>query len=414
MFEICLFDLDDTLVRTTDLKEVREACKENEDQINVAAVKSALGKSHERVIFELDLLESIRNKFPDMRLGIFTRSPRSYVKEVLAWAYPNFKWDIIVAYEDVTNTKPSGEGIELAVQKLKPTSVEKIILVGDSNADVRSAYHRGCVVAFYSPAGQFKRSNDTWDALRKIPDAVIEKPADLMEVLKDPIPFLPELERIMADGQKSDKKLRFEKINHLIPREIEQGSDQIYVCGRFFANYTSLTIRRGWHSLTHSIEDHKDAEYFPEEWVVAVYRFIRDRLLQPFAIGMKVVVTTVPHRPGRFDRLACFLKQLDDYISENPIKFLSVEVKPGLLKYNNGVRSNHREFLNKIERFKNVRDHLEIADEVKQKVTYLVLDDVVTTGASLIYARKYLIQAGASAVISLAIAKNISDVLKYD
>jgi len=31
MFDLCLFDLDDTLVRTSDLKELREACKRNSD-----------------------------------------------------------------------------------------------------------------------------------------------------------------------------------------------------------------------------------------------------------------------------------------------------------------------------------------------------------------------------------------------
>ncbi|WP_374208626.1 phosphoribosyltransferase family protein [Klebsiella pneumoniae] len=42
----------------------------------------------------------------------------------------------------------------------------------------------------------------------------------------------------------------------------------------------------------------------------------------------------------------------------------------------------------------------------------LVVDDVVTTGASLIYASKYLKDAGARNVILFALAKNISDILR--
>ena len=115
MFKICMFDLDDTLVRTDDLKDVREACKNNEGRESLKAVKVALTERQGRHIYSLELLRNIRKKYPELKLGIFTRSPRSYANTVLAWAYPTFAWDIVVAYEDVRPTKPYGDGIDLAM-----------------------------------------------------------------------------------------------------------------------------------------------------------------------------------------------------------------------------------------------------------------------------------------------------------
>ena len=62
----------------------------------------------------------------------------------------------------------------------------------------------------------------------------------------------------------------------------------------------------------------------------------------------------------------------------------------------------------------NVRDHLVTSNVSKLALAdkVLVIDDVVTTGASLIYASKFLKDAGAQKVILFALAKNISDVLR--
>ena len=62
------------------------------------------------------------------------------------------------------------------------------------------------------------------------------------------------------------------------------------------------------------------------------------------------------------------------------------------------------------ERFENVRDHLFVKqpDRVQNR-TIVVLDDVVTSGASLMYARQYLLDAGADSVSCVAIAKAIGN-----
>lgn len=95
MFKICLFDRDNTLVRTEDLKNVREACKNHGDTKTVRAVRAALNGRRNRHLYGREALRNIRREYPEMKLGVFTRSPRIYADTVLAWAYPGFPWDIV-------------------------------------------------------------------------------------------------------------------------------------------------------------------------------------------------------------------------------------------------------------------------------------------------------------------------------
>jgi predicted amidophosphoribosyltransferase len=93
-----------------------------------------------------------------------------------------------------------------------------------------------------------------------------------------------------------------------------------------------------------------------------------------------------------------------------------VSVAPDLLAYKDGVKSQHGDLLNQHDRFVNVRDHLYVKTPklIQPGLNILVLDDVCTTGASLIYATKYLRDAGAADVKCLAVAKNIGDVLAWN
>jgi HAD superfamily hydrolase (TIGR01549 family) len=105
-----------------------------------------LAEREDRLIYGGDLLATIRKVHPKLKLGIFTRSPRSYTDTVLRWAYPTLEWDIVIAYEDVPRTKPHGDGIDLAMNKFGIESLDKVLLVGDTDVDVRAAYNCGCVV----------------------------------------------------------------------------------------------------------------------------------------------------------------------------------------------------------------------------------------------------------------------------
>lgn len=416
MFELCMFDLDDTLVRTEDLKDEREACKNSDAPARLQAVRAGLKSKAGRHIYSLELLEQIRAKNPDLKLGVFTRSPRSYAKVVLKWAYPEFVWDIVVGYEDVIKTKPHGHGIRLAMKEFGVQDLDRVMMVGDSAVDIRAAYNCGCLVTLDATTWPEPKTSENFYALERVADALIDAPEKLLDVLANHERFLPELERLFANAGAPPSDYRFDRINHFVPKAV--GADTyypVYVCGRSFSNKPSLRERRKWHALSLSVEDQKEADEFPEEWIKAIRRFISAKC-GPHHLSAKkrsVLVTVVPHRPGRKARLESLLAQLQKSVVAKPILTCEVTVGPELLAYKAGVKSQHNDLLNQHDRFVNVRDHLYVKapELLKAGSTVLVIDDVCTTGASLIYATKYLQDAGAADVKRLAFAKNIGEVL---
>jgi HAD superfamily hydrolase (TIGR01509 family) len=417
MFDICLFDLDQTLLDTDDMKDLREAGKNVSSQTYVKEVSKAFAAKPNRRIYKPEVLAAIRAKFPSLKLGVFTRAPQSYTSTLLNAAYPGFNWDVVVAYENVKRTKPFGDGIDVAMKAFKVEYLDRVVLVGDGDMDVRAAYNAGCVVALDRSAWPYKWLPDHWRALGHIPDAIIQKPEDLLDVLDDYRKFLPDLEWRLSEAGERASLPRFDKVNKFIPREA--GGDNtaypIYACGRSFSGYESLKYRRQWHDLTQSIHANKESEVFPDEWIAAVRQFIFSHYNGLRLFGGDLRITVVPHRPGRMPRLEAFLAQLKTSCEEKPIKGkLNVHFHPTMLSYKNGVKSNSNDKLNAIERFENVRDHLYVLEPAVAKHSHvLVIDDVCTTGSTLIYANQYLKNAGASSVALLSIAMNVSNVL-YD
>ena len=178
--------------------------------------------------------------------------------------------------------------------------------------------------------------------------------------LSCPDAFLPELERLLSGTDQRRATPRYDEVGKFIPREV--GGDNtrfvVHAAGRSFAGYESLQNRKQWHALTKSIGEQKDAKAFPDEWIHAIETFIRTKLSVAMMFG-GLTVTVIPHRPEREPRLERLLAQLAatntfaDQKASNKLTFA-----PGLLAYRDGVRSQHGDHLKKLERFKNVRDHL--------------------------------------------------------
>jgi len=410
MFDLCLFDLDQTLVDTSKLEEIRlkglgKGPSYERDLLH------ALRKAAPRRFYQQTALQHLRQQFPDMKVGVFTRSPRRYALAVLEWAYPDFEWDIVVAYEDVTHTKPSGEGILTAMVELGIEDVEKVVLVGDNLPDVHAAYNAGCWIVLDRSNWPKPATSNHWYALERIPDAIIIKTAELPEVLASPSSFLPELERRLANAPRTRQRARFDTNRHMPPRAIEQvrAGTPVQTAGKFFSNYESLQYRREWHSLTASIHECKDATSFPDDWVNVIRTFVNRTRNE----HEQVVVSVIPHRPGRRPRLEAFLNQVDEAF-ESGVGWHpdGVSFVPDLFAYREGVRSNSNDRLTQVERYENVRDHLYVTrpEDVDPDSAYIVIDDVATSGASFFYVKKYLEAAGAKHVICFALAKNISDV----
>ena len=413
MLKLCLFDLDDTLLRTTELKDIREEGVEDTGPEYVQRLTAAVGNPVPRYLYSPDSLARIRTEFPKLKLGVFTRAPRAYVDTVLRLAFPKVDWDVVIAYEDVRRTKPFRDGIWRAMDATGVQYINHVALVGDSDADVRSAYHAGVYAVLDQRGWPQKRERDHWNAIGHMPDAEIKTDAELMEFLRNPLMFVPEMEWRLEQPGKERGRVRFDKVNKFIPDSA--GGDKtaypVVACGRFFTKYRSLDSRRDWHELTKSIKANKASESFPDAWVRTVGFYIRTYLVpQLFASGH--IITVVPHRPERPPRLEHFLAQLEGSFANDSARN-KLQFVPDLLGYKDGVKSQSGEFLSHHDRFVNVRDHLEVRrpELLAKGRTVLVIDDVTTTGATLIYAKKYLADKGAGTVTCLALAMTVSDVL---
>ncbi|NJB77398.1 HAD-IA family hydrolase [Xanthomonas arboricola] len=406
MIELLLFDLDGTLLRTDDLEGFRgengfgQKSSDWYQQLN-----NAFDRRQDRVHYTAQHLAQLAQGW---RLGVFTRSPRAYASTLLNKAYPGFPWSIVIAYEDVSKTKPHPEGVWLAMNKCGIDHPSKVAVVGDEKSDLLAAYQAGCWAYLdtggWDPAG--KTTQNYW-TLERVPDMILSGPNDLIGKIQNPIELLPELERA---GQSKAKNYspRFDAWKHISPpgMNIREGGF-ISVMGRIFSNYDELKYRSAWHQLTREIADNKNSVVFPDHWVETVRTFIR--ISWPVQHGRDTVVTVVPFKPGRPPRLESFLSQLAASHAKFPISLqANISFVADVMSYNAGAKSHNKEHLDKVSRFENVRDHLEVkrSSSISRKHV-IVIDDVVTSGASLIYASKYMKAAGAYNVNCVALAHAI-------
>lgn len=126
-----------------------------------------------------------------------------------------------------------------------------------------------------------------------------------------------------------------------------------------------------------------------------------------------MVLSCIPHRIGRPHRLENLLLQLAKYLDDTPIeRDCTFYIIPDLFFYDDDALSNHKEAKTRENRFKNVREHLHLKrrKDIPNSVDKVILiDDVITTGASLIEASKKLEKEGIENIVRFAFAQAISE-----
>ncbi|MCP1649434.1 HAD-IA family hydrolase [Pseudomonas nitroreducens] len=402
--ELVLFDLDDTLIRTSDLEGFRgreNAVAQSHDY--VAELERAYRVGFGRHLYGAAHLNQLKEQRPGRKLGVFTRAPRQYALTLLGLAYPGFEWDVIVAYGDVAHTKPHPDGILHAMALCGVQQVHQVTMVGDNKVDLQAAYNAGCWAVLDRASWPRPWANENYRALEKVPDAFISAPAELFRFVADPGEFLPELERTGWGGApRANGSFRDDRANYFNPLtpDVHQPTS-IHFLGRFFTQESPA--RAAWHRLNQEIIQHKDSTVFPAHWIASICTYLDSLPAAQSREGL--VVTVVPAKPGRVPRLESMLGQLAQVRAWPP----RVEFIPDLLRYDPGVRSHSGDHLNREQRFQNVRDFLRVNRvEAAAQRRIVVIDDVVTTGASLLYAKIYLETARASEVICLSLAKAIN------
>lgn len=99
---LLLFDLDGTLLDTGDLEQWRGYKNVGpQDAAYAESLTEAYRRSPVRHFYHSKHLRDLKAQFSELQIGVFTRSPRAYAQVLLDLAFPEFKWDILVAFEDV-------------------------------------------------------------------------------------------------------------------------------------------------------------------------------------------------------------------------------------------------------------------------------------------------------------------------
>lgn len=407
--KLCLFDLDNTLLHTNDLEKFRGRNNlgvTSNDYTN-ELLNSAFGPGlPDRQIYKAEQLASLKNHFPNMLWGVFTRAPRHYAKTLLNHAYPNYTWNIIIGREDVTQTKPHPDGIWRALEATGIKWTNQIALIGDEINDVVCAYRSGCWSFIDQTTWSRPLNQEQWKTLERVPDALFTDCQKLKTIIENPYRHAPELERLIENETTDGQQLRIDKITHFFPKHYGLSGVTIHILGRLFGDHKELEHRRSWHSLTEQIHTHKNSDNFPEIWIKAIHSFIhKDSIYKK-----KVVVTVIPFKPDRKPRLEALLNQVEETYSssKNSTQKQTIEFFPDILEFQNGAISSHGNHLSRRERFENIGDNLFVKrqEEIRGKHV-VIIDDVVTSGATLLWAHHYLLKSGANKVSCLALTKAI-------
>lgn len=369
-----------------------------------------------RQLYPFATLQAIHTKYPALKFGVFTRAPRLYVQTLLNRFYPNLRWDVVVAFEDVAHTKPHPDGIWHAMKTLNLTDLTRTVLVGDADNDIHAAYQAGvwCVLDLTNYGGD--KPKPYWKSNELLADNVITHPGQLITALEHPNEGLPLLERLIAQGPFKGRG----RITDLYHKDFDSPlkSVKIEVLGRRFRAGNELINRAQWHPLSQQIQDLKEADVFPDEWIVALRHVIAGN--PRCALGTNSVVTVIPAKAGRPARLERLLDQLAaSHAANNIVKMTALLFNkpdpnklvfvPNQLQYLPGALSHNKAHLDQKQRMANVREFLQVNEAVPVKGKHvLVIDDVTTSGATLFYAYHKLMAAGAALVTPISMTQAIS------
>jgi len=411
-FELLIFDLDNTLLRTDGLANFRGAQFIEQIPPGYREQLQTQARALVTAIYPEAFLLNLRQTFPALRFGIFTRAPRAYVDVLLGTFYPGFAFDAVVAAREAAHPKPAPDAIINIAQAVNVLDATKIAVIGDDKVDLQAAYRAGVWMVSEESAWTTPLHWDHYALIERMPDARIKGPRDLLAFLNAPADSLPLMERWswIHSAPPVGTPPRIETINHFDRTEDGRAAVRINVLGRRFRDDEEDKYRRAWHPLSNDIEGLKDAEQFPDYWIGAIRGALEDK--GRFAKGNHAIVTVIPAKPGRQPRLERLLSQLEASHRLQPIRprqRQTLSFRPDVFAYTAGVRSHHGEFLSAVERFVNIRDHFQVVDSASVVGrSFIVLDDVTTTGATLFYAWHYLMDNGASSVIPISFAKAVS------
>jgi HAD superfamily hydrolase (TIGR01549 family) len=134
-------------------------------------------KDAESIIFKRidNLIENLYKK--KFKLAILTNNKSTYAEEVLKKFNLIKYFNCIIGFNEVSETKPSPEGIKLILEKWKSRSNE-IIFIGDMSSDVDAGKAAG-VLTICIASGLAQKE----DLLNHHPDILVDNTDELLKIL---------------------------------------------------------------------------------------------------------------------------------------------------------------------------------------------------------------------------------------
>lgn len=388
------FDLDNTLIGTDKLQEHRKAGGViTDDVITEKTVKYPKA---------VELVHRV--KAQGIKIAIVTNSPERYAYKVLRFLGLDF-FDAVITYDDVGpfGIKPDPKGIELAMNRLGLNKSSKILFVGDNSVDFNAAYAAG-VKPVALPWG-------TGEPINQVPAAILNS-----------ISFMDELgtyEQIAliadrcAEGDTLNikrKQLYFVPLNmdgQVVP--FKRKDIEVICLGRYFSQRTLISASlHDRHKLSQEItkKDSMPKYVVPNYWV-ELFTDVANKLPEYlFGRGASFdYISVIPAKSKKNPRL----ENLLDRVFRNELCADTSSLKD-LFYFSDGAQS-----LKKMggahQRTEEINRSLHVKDKHKEKIkgkSFLVFDDVITTGSTLKRARQLLLDLGASKVVFLCMAKTVN------
>lgn len=392
MSGVVVFDLDNTLANTETVREIRDR----------GAYAELNSQSLSAVRAYKPVLSLLRNlKSEGVLLAVVTNSGRTYANIILNHLGLDQFFDVVVTYTDVgvDGMKPSPKGIRLALEKLGVQPSSEILYVGDEANDFIAAYHAGVTPVL--PTWASRQSVSMAPAVALSSDMLADYPNNQEEF------------RLFGERCAELQTAQFERLEaRFLPLnragEVVTLKDELSVLclGRYFSQKAAVTA---WlhenHSLSRDIAQKEEEERFviPNYWVEMIVAVIGP--MAEFMFGQNCVfdiVTVIPAKQEKNPRLELLLSAVANKFRASGIDFCK-----NLFYFDSGARS--QKTLSRAQRAVEVNNKLHLNGDINiAGKRVLVIDDVITTGATMMRAMELLEGGEAKKVIGLAIAKTVS------